>query len=64
MNWDLYIRGLILAFIIFVGGLMITPHGIECIACGNLGTRILGAVAIGLGVIGIATFRSARKSTL
>lgn len=53
------------AWEIIVGALLITPGGIVCIACGTqvqtpgyigeTATRIVGAVAIILGIYGIAT---------
>jgi hypothetical protein len=45
---------LVWAWIIVIGGLMITPGGVECIACGPGLTDILGIVSIVLGVIGLA----------
>ena len=45
-------RELAWAWIIIVGGLMITPGGIECIACGLLLTRILGVISVGIGIAG------------
>ena len=53
------------AWEIIVGGLLITPGGVVCIACGTpvqapgyigeTATRIVGVVAILLGVYGIVT---------
>jgi hypothetical protein len=37
--------------------LMITPGGIECIVCGPVGTRVLGVVSIGLGILGFVVSR-------
>ena len=45
------------AWLIFIGGLMITPGGIDCIACGPVGTSILGVVSIGLGILGFVVSR-------
>jgi murein DD-endopeptidase MepM/ murein hydrolase activator NlpD len=45
------------AWLIFIGGLMITQGGIDCIACGPVGTRILGVVSIGLGILGFVVSR-------
>lgn len=45
------------AWLIFIGGLMITPGGIECIACGPVWTRVLGVVSIGLGILGFVVSR-------
>lgn len=59
------VRYLAWAWFIIVGGLIITPKGIWCIACGQVitqpgyigqtATMILGIGAIVLGLIGIAT---------
>lgn len=43
------------AWIIIIGALMITPGGVDCIACGRTLTNLLGLVSIGLGVLGIAS---------
>ena len=59
------------AWEIIVGGLLITPHGVICIACGadvpgsigETATRIVGVVAILLGVFGIATAGGARAGS-
>jgi hypothetical protein len=42
------------AWVIIVGALMITPGGIDCIACGPSLTPILGVLSIVLGLAGIA----------
>ena len=42
------------AWIIVIGGLMITPGGIDCIVCGPLLTRVLGVMSIVLGITGLA----------
>ena len=53
------IRFLAYAWIIIVGGLMITPDGVQCIACGRTLTTVLAVLSIGLGVVGlIGEFRS------
>jgi hypothetical protein len=52
-----YLGPLAWAWVIVVGGLMLTPHGIECIACGDLGTRILGVISIVIGVAGFVAGR-------
>jgi hypothetical protein len=41
------------AFLIILGGLMLTPEGIDCIACGDTLSPIIGIIAI---LIGIAAF--------
>lgn len=60
-----FIRYLAWAWMIIVGGLLITPGGIWCIACGTVITQpgyigqtavmILGIGSIVLGLVGIAT---------
>jgi hypothetical protein len=42
-------------WIIIIGGLMITPGGVECIVCGRRLTRALGVVSIALGVWGLVS---------
>lgn len=44
-------------WIIIVGGLMITPRGIECIACGPALTRVLGVLSLALGIAGLVMGR-------
>lgn len=41
------------AWIIVIGGLMITPGGISCPACGAIWTGVLGVVSIAVGVTGM-----------
>lgn len=41
------------AWIIIVGGLMITPGGITCIRCGPTGTLLIGIISIVLGLAGL-----------
>lgn len=41
------------AWIIIIGGLMITPGGIDCIKCGPVLTDILGIISIVFGVLGL-----------
>jgi len=58
------------AWEILIGGLLITPGGVFCIACGTTvdapgyigrsATIIVGVVAIALGVFGFATAGSAK----
>jgi Peptidase family M23 len=43
------------AWIIIIGGLMITPGGIECIVCGPSLTVALGIISIVLGALGVAS---------
>jgi hypothetical protein len=52
MFWN-RLGGLAWAWIILIGGLMITPGGVECIVCGPQLTRVLGIVSIALGVLGL-----------
>ena len=47
------IRTLAWAWIIIVGGLMFTPNGIQCIACGAGLSKILAVVSIVLGAVGL-----------
>jgi hypothetical protein len=53
------VRVLAFAFLIVVGALMFTPDGIVCIACGLTLTRVLGVVAIVLGIAGFVVGRGA-----
>jgi hypothetical protein len=50
-----WLEGLAWAWIIIIGGLMITPGGVECIVCGPALTRVLGVVSIALGVLGLVS---------
>ena len=50
-------RELAWAWIIIVGGLMITPGGIDCIACGPLISKILGVISVAIGVAGFVLGR-------
>ncbi len=50
-------RELAWAWIIIVGGLMITPGGIECIACGFTLTKILGVISVVIGAVGFVVGR-------
>ena len=61
------------AWEIIVGGLLITPRGIVCIACGasvqapgyigETATWIVGMAAILLGILGIVTATGARPDS-
>ncbi|MGH9362005.1 MAG: hypothetical protein ACRD2T_08815 [Thermoanaerobaculia bacterium] len=53
------VRGLAYAFLIIVGALMFTPDGVVCIACGPTLTKVLGVVAIVLGIAGFVVGRGA-----
>lgn len=48
-----YVGPLAWAFLIILGGLMLTPEGIVCIACGDTLSPIVGIIAI---LIGLAAF--------
>lgn len=54
-SWKTLFYVLAWAWLIVIGGLMITPGGISCIKCGRLFESILATVSIGMGVIGLAT---------
>jgi hypothetical protein len=45
------------AWCIIVGGLMFTPDGITCIACGPTLQKVLGAISILLGIGGFVLSR-------
>jgi hypothetical protein len=62
-NWDLYIRGLIITYILFtfIFGALAIANGFSCAACGELGTRLIGAVSIALGVAGIISLAKIRS---
>lgn len=59
------VRYLAWAWMIIVGGLLITPGGVWCIACGQVVTapgfigetavRVVAVIAILLGLVGIVT---------
>ncbi|HSF73020.1 MAG TPA: hypothetical protein VLA84_04380 [Microcoleus sp.] len=53
-NLTTLFRTLAWAWIIVIGGLMITPGGIDCIACGPLLTRFMGVISILIGISGLA----------
>ncbi|GET38485.1 hypothetical protein [Microseira wollei] len=40
------------AWLIIIGGLMITPGGIDCIVCGPVISRVIGVISILIGVSG------------
>ncbi|HKO98574.1 MAG TPA: M23 family metallopeptidase [Pyrinomonadaceae bacterium] len=54
-NFGRWVGPLAWAWIIFIGGLMITPGGVSCPACGWGLTNALGIVSIVLGVLGFAS---------
>jgi hypothetical protein len=47
------VRYIAWAWIIIVGVLMITPNGVQCIACGATLNLILAVLSIVLGAVGI-----------
>jgi hypothetical protein len=54
---DRFYRELAWAWLIIIGGLMITPGGIECIACGFVLTKILGVISVVIGITGFVRDR-------
>jgi hypothetical protein len=73
-RWNMRIvRYLAWAWIIIVGGLMITPGGVWCIACGQVvnapgyigqtAVRVVAAIAIVLGLVGIVTEGKAKAAS-
>jgi hypothetical protein len=43
------------AWVIIIGGLMFTPGGLTCIACGAALNNLIAIVSIAIGVVGFAT---------
>ncbi|HCU84018.1 MULTISPECIES: hypothetical protein [unclassified Methylophilus] len=43
------------AWVIVIGGLMITPGGVHCIVCGDKGNLFMGVISIVLGAVAIVT---------
>lgn len=58
-----YLIVLAWAWIIILGALMITPGGIQCIACGALLTKALGVISVAIGIGGLVLSRG-RLSTV
>ena len=54
---DRFYRELAWTWLIIIGGLMITPGGIECIACGFVFTKILGVISVVIGITGFVPDR-------
>jgi hypothetical protein len=52
-----YLFVLAWAWIIILGALMITPGGIQCIACGALVTKVLGVISVAIGIGGLVLSR-------
>lgn len=57
-----YISPITWAWIIIIGVLMITPGGVECIACGTTITRIIGVISVVLGIAAFVTNRGVIRS--
>jgi len=51
------LQGLAWAWIIIVGGLMITPGGVSCIVCGPVLSKFIGVISILVGITGFAVQR-------
>jgi hypothetical protein len=49
------------AWVIIIGALMITPNGVHCIACGEIGNLFMGVTSIVLGAVSIFTHKFAVK---
>ena len=49
------------AWIIMIGGLIITPGGIDCTVCGSGLTMVLGLISIVLGTAGIVSYQRAQS---
>lgn len=47
------------AWVIIVGGLMITPGGVQCIVCGDKGNMLMGVISIVLGAMAIFVNKAA-----
>ena len=60
-NLTTLFRTLAWAWIIVIGGLMITPGGINCIVCGHLLTKFMGVISILIGISGLAISFSERS---
>lgn len=54
MNWKKWIGPLAWAWVIIIGGIMITPGGINPIVTNPVLAQILGAIAVVLGIAAIA----------
>ncbi len=54
MNWKRWIGPLAWAWVIIIGGIMITPGGINPIVTNPALAQILGAIAVVLGITAIA----------
>jgi hypothetical protein len=52
-----FYRDLAWVWIIMIGALMITPDGIECIACGFVLTKKLGVISVVFGITGLVIDR-------
>lgn len=54
-----YIGPLTWAWVIILGGLMLTPGGVTCIKCGPVLTQIIGVISILIGVVAFAASQRA-----
>lgn len=50
-----YLAPIAWIWLIIIGGLMITPGGVECIVCGAVLTRIIGLLSVILGAAALIT---------
>jgi hypothetical protein len=51
------------AWIIIIGALMITPGGVSCIACGEMGSRVFGVINVLIGAVGlVATLKTPKTA--
>jgi hypothetical protein len=60
-NWWIWLGPLTWAWIIIIGGLILTPGGLDCTKCGPLFNQLLGIVSIGLGIAGLVSMGIARR---
>jgi hypothetical protein len=49
------------AWVIIIGGLMFTPGGVTCIACGAVLNNVIAIISIAIGVVGFATQAMAQR---
>lgn len=52
-NLTTLFRRLAWAWIVAIGGLIITPGGINCIVCGPLLNQFIGVISILIGISGL-----------
>jgi hypothetical protein len=53
-NVTTFFRTLAWAWIVVIGGLIITPGGINCVVCSPLLTKFMGVISILIGISGLA----------